>query len=96
MENIGKIVQVIGAVVDVEFQIKATPDIFNALTVKYGAEGKQEILTLEVQQHLGRGMVRTVAMSATDGLFRGLEVIDTGKPIEVPVGEEVLGRILNV
>ncbi|MDR1457482.1 MAG: F0F1 ATP synthase subunit beta [Puniceicoccales bacterium] len=96
MENIGKIVQVIGAVVDVEFQVKATPDIYNALTVKYDVEGKQEILTLEVQQHLGRGMVRAVAMSATDGLFRGLEVTDTRKPIEVPVGEEVLGRILNV
>ncbi|MDR1890693.1 MAG: F0F1 ATP synthase subunit beta [Puniceicoccales bacterium] len=96
MENTGKIVQVIGAVVDVEFQVGATPDIYNALAVKYDIEGKQEILILEVQQHLGKGMVRSVAMSATDGLFRGLDVTDTGRPIEVPVGEEVLGRILNV
>ncbi|MDR1432766.1 MAG: F0F1 ATP synthase subunit beta [Puniceicoccales bacterium] len=94
MDNIGKIVQIIGAVVDVEFQIGHTPDIYNALV--RGDVGSGESLILEVQQHLGNGMVRTVAMAATDGLSRGMEVIDTGKPIEVPVGEGVLGRILNV
>ncbi|MDR2737416.1 MAG: F0F1 ATP synthase subunit beta [Puniceicoccales bacterium] len=94
MKNVGKIVQIIGAVVDVEFQVGATPDIYIALSVKRG-DGDRDLI-LEVQQHLGGGMVRSVAMAATDGLSRGMEVIDTGKPIEVPVGKEVLGRILDV
>jgi F-type H+-transporting ATPase subunit beta len=96
MANVGKIVQIIGAVVDVEFQAGSTPDIYNALTVYHGGENDGETLVLEVQQHIGGGMVRAVAMSATDGLCRGMEVVDTGNPIEVPVGEVVLGRILNV
>ncbi|MDR3144023.1 MAG: F0F1 ATP synthase subunit beta [Puniceicoccales bacterium] len=96
MENSGKIVQIIGAVVDVAFDIGSTPDIYNALRVEHDVGGKRESIILEVQQHLGSGMVRTVAMSATDGLCRGMVAVDCGTPIEVPVGEEVLGRILNV
>jgi F-type H+-transporting ATPase subunit beta len=102
MRNIGKITQIIGPVIDVEFPAGATPDIYNALRVmcpateQAGSMNNSKTITLEVQQHLGGGMVRTVAMAATDGLFRGMEVADTGDPIKVPVGEEVLGRILNV
>ncbi|MDR1413390.1 MAG: F0F1 ATP synthase subunit beta [Puniceicoccales bacterium] len=95
MENIGKIVQIIGAVVDVEFASEV-PDIYNALEIIRGVEWEPSNLILEVQQHLGDGVVRSVAMGATDGLSRGMAVRDTEKPIEVPVGEEVLGRILNV
>ena len=87
----GKITQVIGPVVDVEFD-GVPPAIYNALTVE--AEGRK--LVLEVEQHLGGGEVRTIAMSATDGLVRGAEVTDTGEPIMVPVGKETLGRIFNV
>ena len=93
--NKGKIVQVVGAVVDVEFQGKI-PSIHNALTVEFET-GKQPVkLTLEVQLELGDRCVRTVAMSATEGLERGLEVTDTGKPISVPVGEGVMGRVFDV
>src|SRR5687767_2170220 len=88
----GKVTQVIGAVVDCEFDLKALPAIYNALET---AVGKNK-LVLEVQQHLGEGVVRTVAMSSTDGLKRGTAVEDTGAPISVPVGEEVLGRLFNV
>ncbi len=84
----GKITQIIGPVVDVEFALLDLPEIFNALTV--------QDLTLEVQQHLGNATVRTVAMGSTDGLKRGMEVFDTKSPITVPVGEEVLGRMFNV
>lgn len=90
--NKGKVVQIIGPVVDVEFDVEQVPAIYNALEVPLG-EGT---LTLEVQNHLGEGWVRTVALGTTDGLKRGVEVNDTGEPISVPVGEEVLGRILNV
>ncbi len=90
--NKGKIVQIIGPVVDVVFDEKHMPAIFNALTVVN--DGQQ--LVLEVQSHLGDGWVRSVAMGSTDGLQRGMEVTDTGDPISVPVGEEVLGRVLNV
>ncbi len=91
--NKGKIVQVIGPVVDVEFSNGQLPKIFNASIVKRpdGAD-----LVLEVQQHLGENRVRAVAMDSTDGLMRGIEVIDTGEPITMPVGEQVLGRLLNV
>ncbi|MGL6168005.1 MAG: F0F1 ATP synthase subunit beta, partial [Fusobacteriaceae bacterium] len=92
MENKGTLIQIIGAVVDVAFK-ENLPAIYNALIVK-GADGKE--LVLEVQQHLGDDIVRAVAMDATEGLQRGLEVIDTGAPITVPVGTPVLGRILNV
>ena len=81
MSNQGKIVQVIGAVVDVQFAANAVPAIYQALTVNYTVAGKQETLTLEVQQHLGEGLVRTIAMSSSEGLVRGMPVIDTGAPI---------------
>lgn len=90
--NKGKVTQIIGPVVDVEFDVKNIPAIYNALEIQLN----KETLTLEVQNHMGEGWVRAVAMGATDGLKRGTEVVDTGKPISVPVGEEVLGRILNV
>jgi F-type H+-transporting ATPase subunit beta len=93
--NKGKITQVVGAVVDVEFQGKI-PGIHHALTVDFEV-GKQLVkLTLEVQQQLGDHCVRTVAMSTTEGLERGLEVVNTGKPISIPVGPGVMGRVLDV
>jgi len=96
----GKIVQVIGPVVDVEFEPGKLPAIYNALLVQ-GVEQKDifaysEKLTLEVAQHIGEAHVRTIAMAATDGLTRGMSVLDTGAPITVPVGRETLGRILNI
>ncbi|MBI5733413.1 MAG: F0F1 ATP synthase subunit beta [Candidatus Kerfeldbacteria bacterium] len=89
--NTGKVIQVIGPVVDVSFT-KEIPPIYQALEVTMNSG---EILVLEVQQHLGGGNVRTVAMGATDGLARGLEVINTGKPISIPVGKETLGRMVD-
>ncbi len=94
--NTGKIVQIIGAVVDVDFSQSQMPAIYNALTVDYEVEGVAHHLTLEVEQHLADGWARTVAMSSTDGLKRGMQVVDTGAPISVPVGPRVLGRIFNV
>lgn len=96
MNNIGKIVQVIGAVVDVQFDKNYIPDIYNALEIDFSVDGKAHKLILEVQQHLYAGLVRAVAMSSSEGLKRGMTVVDTGKPISVPVGKAVLGRILNV
>ena len=90
-DNIGKIKQVLGAVVDVSF-VEKLPQILDALVVKH--ENKD--LVLEVAQHLGENTVRTIAMDSTDGLVRGQDVLDTGNPISVPVGPETLGRILNV
>src|SRR5664279_3632768 len=94
--NKGKIVQVIGPVVDVEFPDQL-PSIYNALTIEYDLPrlGKTN-LTLEVQQHRGDNWVRTVAMSTTDGLKRGMEVLDSGKPISMPVGPGVMGRVFDV
>ncbi|MDO8573147.1 MAG: F0F1 ATP synthase subunit beta [Candidatus Daviesbacteria bacterium] len=92
MNNKGKVVQIIGAVVDVEFDSAKVPTIYNALEIEQG----EEKLVLEVQQHLGEGIIRAVAMGTTDGLKRGTEVLDTGAPISVPVGKEVLGRLFNV
>jgi len=95
--NIGYITQVIGPVVDVKYPGGKLPQIYNALTIKGTNEAGQEInLTVEVQQLLGDNQVRAVAMSTTDGLVRGLEVVDTGAPISVPVGKATLGRIFNV
>lgn len=91
--SIGKIVKVIGAVVDVEFAQGAGPKVYDALKVNDGSNGS---LMLEVQQQLGGGVVRCIAMGSSDGLKRGLEVESTGNPITVPVGEETLGRIMNV
>lgn len=95
--NIGYITQIIGPVVDVKFPGGKLPQIFNALKIVGTNEAGQEInLTVEVQQLLGDNQVRTVAMSSTEGLVRGLEVSDTGAPINVPVGKATLGRIFNV
>src|SRR6202795_514981 len=94
--GVGKIVQVIGPVVDVEFSDGHLPSLLNALTVEYSLAAKPAHLTLEVQQHLGEGWVRAVAMSLAEGLKRGNEVKDTGAAISVPVGDGVLGRIFNV
>ena len=95
-KNIGKIVQVIGAVVDVEFSGGHLPDILTALEIKNPNNSDAPDLICEVAQHLGDGVVRTIAMDATEGLVRGMEVVDTGKPIMVPVGKASVGRILNV
>ena len=92
----GHIVAVIGPVVDVKFDLEHLPAIYNALTVDYEVGGERKSLTLEVAVQLGDGVVRTVAMDATDGLVRGLEVVDTGNAISVPVGEATFGRIFNV
>jgi F-type H+-transporting ATPase subunit beta len=96
MSNAGKIAQIIGPVVDVEFGDSAIPEIYQALVVTVPRDGENQKVTLEVQQHLGDGRVRTVAMTSTDGLKRGMEVEDTGAAISVPVGNGVLGRIFNV
>ena len=93
--NIGKVVQVVGAVVDVEFPA-ALPPIYNALTVDYTVENEPVSLTLEVQQHLGDRWVRTISMSGTEGIRRGIDVVDTGGPITVPVGDGVMGRVFDV
>lgn len=90
--NKGKIIQIIGPVVDVQFDEAKLPAIYSALETTIG----KDALVLEVQQHLGEGAVRAVAMSSTDGLQRGTDAVDTGAPISVPVGDEVLGRIFNV
>lgn len=89
----GKIVQIIGAVVDIEFPQDSVPQVFDALKV---SEGDLNGLTLEVQQQLGGGVVRTIALGTTEGLRRGLAVDNTGNPIMVPVGKATLGRIMNV
>src|SRR5882757_9995913 len=91
-QNVGKVVQVIGPVLDVEFEPEQLPELYNAVTVKVDS-GQ---LVAEVEQHIGRNQVRAVAMSSTDGIVRGMEVVDTGQPITVPVGKPALGRILNV
>ncbi len=95
-KNIGKVVQVIGPVIDVEFQPEMLPEIYNALKIEFGTGGKPVTLVAEVQQHIGQNRVRAVAMTSTDGLVRGIDVEDTGGPITVPVGDAALGRILNV
>ena len=97
--NKGYITQVMGPVVDVKFESGKLPEIYNALKVNYiaqtGAEESIE-LTLEVALHLGDNSVRTVAMGSTDGLVRGVDALDTGAPISVPVGDITLGRVFNV
>ncbi|MCB9731314.1 MAG: F0F1 ATP synthase subunit beta [Deltaproteobacteria bacterium] len=93
----GKVTQIIGPVVDVEFPAGSLPNILTALTVtNKGIDDRQDNLTLEVAMHLGDNTVRTIAMDSTDGLLRGLSVKNTGKPIAMPVGEAALGRIMNV
>lgn len=95
--NTGKIVQVVGPVIDIEFPPKSLPAIYNAIKIDGEVgNGIQIHLTAEVMQHIGESVVRTVAMSSTDGLVRGMDAIDTGAPITIPVGEGTLGRIFNV
>ena len=97
IRNIGRVVQVIGPVLDVEFEAEHLPELYNALEIDATAPtGDQIHVVAEVQQHIGRNQVRAVAMSTTDGVIRGMEVVDTGGSISVPVGEAALGRILNV
>jgi F-type H+-transporting ATPase subunit beta len=97
-ENIGKVIQVSGPAVDVQFEEATMPSIYQALRVTSDGFNVPEPISviLEVQQHLGEGRVRTVAMEATDGMVRGMKVIDLGGPISVPVGKETLGRVINV
>ena len=96
VNNIGKVSQVMGPVVDVRFEEGELPPIFNALTVPIGEGDKVRTLTVEVSQHIGDNTARCIAMASTDGLKRGTDVTDTGKPISVPVGRDTLGRIFNV
>ncbi|HET7564083.1 MAG TPA: F0F1 ATP synthase subunit beta [Gemmatimonadaceae bacterium] len=94
--NVGKVVQVIGPVLDVEFEAEHLPEIYNALVIDQTVDGTRVNIVAEVEQHIGRNQVRAVAMESTDGVERGMSVTDTGSPISVPVGEAALGRILNV
>ncbi|MCL4215133.1 MAG: F0F1 ATP synthase subunit beta, partial [Gemmatimonadales bacterium] len=95
--NIGKIVQVIGPVIDVAFESENLPELLNALEINTTTESGQSVrVVAEVQQHIGRNQVRAVAMSTTDAVVRGMDVRDTGAAISVPVGAAALGRILNV
>ncbi|MDG5787307.1 F0F1 ATP synthase subunit beta [Evansella sp. AB-P1] len=97
--NKGSVTQVMGPVVDIRFNRGELPEIYNALTVKHQAKSSGEVdvdLTLEVALHLGDDSVRAIAMASTDGLVRGMEVVDTGSPISVPVGDVTLGRVFNV
>ena len=93
---VGRIVRIVGPVVDVEFPAEQIPAIYNALTVDAKTQAGDIHLVLEVETHLPGNLVRTVAMSSTDGLIRGMEVQDTGHPIMMPVGPTTLGRIWNV
>ena len=90
--KIGKVVQVIGPVIDIKFDSDSLPNLYNAIHINLG----EEILVAEVEQHMGDDIVRAIAMEATEGLRRGMEAVDTGRPIAVPVGEGVLGRLFNV
>jgi len=92
MQNIGKIVQIIGAVVDIRFHKDNLPKLLNAIEINNGSQR----LIVEVAQHIGDDVVRCIAMSSTDGLVRGMDAIDTGSPITVPVGKETLGRVFNL
>ncbi|HMU43052.1 MAG TPA: F0F1 ATP synthase subunit beta [Ignavibacteriaceae bacterium] len=93
----GKIIQVIGPVIDIEFEAGKLPKIYNSIRIpRVSTEGIKDELIAEVQQHLGEDRVRTVAMDSTDGLVRGMDAFDNGKPISVPVGPETLGRLINV
>jgi F-type H+-transporting ATPase subunit beta len=94
--NVGRVVQVIGPVLDVEFESERLPELYNALELTVSDADGQHKVVAEVQQHIGRNQARAVAMSTTDSVTRGMEVVDTGAPISVPVGEAALGRILNV
>ena len=92
---VGRIVRVIGAVVDVEFPRNELPALYNALTAEVTLPSVAKTIVLETAQHLGDNRVRTIAMAPTDGLVRGADVTDTGKPISVPVGDVVKGHVFN-
>ncbi|MEE9305307.1 MAG: F0F1 ATP synthase subunit beta, partial [bacterium] len=96
----GKVVQVIGPAIDIEFAGGELPEIYNAVNIHFGDEGMsfygKDHITVEVAQHLGENRVRTIAMEPSDGLVRGMKATDTGGPITMPVGPGVLGRVLNV
>jgi F-type H+/Na+-transporting ATPase subunit beta len=96
MSTVGHIVQVMGPVVDITFDQGNLPSILNAVRIEIGKGKEKSLLVCEVQQHLGENTVRTISMGSTDGLARGMAATDTGKPITIPVGESVLGRIINV
>jgi F-type H+-transporting ATPase subunit beta len=96
MERVGKVVQIIGPVVDCEFEEKHLPMIYNCVVIEGEAGGKTVHVSTEVQQHIGESRVRCVSMQPTDGMVRGMKAIDTGQPISVPVGRETLGRVMNV
>ncbi|MCD3246146.1 F0F1 ATP synthase subunit beta [Clostridium botulinum C] len=91
-DNIGKVVQVIGPVIDIKFDSDCLPNIYNAIEIDMG----DKVLITEVEQHIGDDVVRTIAMESTEGLKRGMKAVNTGKPISVPVGTEILGRLFNV
>ena len=91
----GRIARVIGPVVDVEFPSDAMPEMYNKLEVELELGGETRILSLEVAQHIGDGMVRAISLQPTDGLVRGAQVQDTGNPITVPVGDATLGHVFN-
>ena len=94
--NIGHVTQVIGSTFDVEFPEDRLPSIYNALKIESKHKGIEVKLTAEVQQHLGGGVVRCIALGSTDGLIRGMDCVDTGSPVEVPVGQATLGRVFNL
>jgi F-type H+-transporting ATPase subunit beta len=96
VKNIGRITQIIGPVIDIEFEPGNLPAIYNAIRIQAESAGMKIDLITEVQAHEGNNVVRTVAMSSTDGLIRGMEAVDTGGPISIPVGRSTLGRIMNV
>src|SRR5260221_5974316 len=97
-KNVGRVVQVIGPVLDIQFEAGHLPAIYNAVRITSDGFNVPQPLdvTVEVQQHLGEGRVRTVAMEPTEGMVRGMKAVDTGRPIEVPVGRPTLGRGMNV
>jgi len=95
-KNLGRVTQVIGSTFDIEFPEGQMPAIYNAVEIKSSHKGVEINLTGEVQQHLGGGRVRAIALGSTDGMMRGMEVVDTGKPVSVPVGTATLGRVFNV
>ena len=98
--NVGKITQVIGSTLDAEFPEDQMPRLYNALQVnvdrKIGKQSRKELLTCEVASHLGGGRIRAIALGSTDGLKRGIDILDTGAPVSVPVGKETLGRVFNL
>ena len=91
-KNIGKVVQVIGPVLDIRFEDGHLPELLNAIQIQNG----DKMITAEVAQHIGDNVARCISMNATDGMVRGLDALDTGSPITVPVGNECLGRIFNL